>query len=688
MKEKQILLLVVLAVVVLQVDFAIGANIYVNGDTGSDITGDGSPTEVGNGPYKTIDYAYNQINDGDTIFLEQANYDPNTQGNPWYIHIDRNNIGCTIKAVADADVILFTNMDHGSIRISADDTPSNKKTASFEGITFENAYDSRWFIYYDSEKELNLSLSDCVFDTSSTKPLFGIFQTVTPPVSRSMFFTRLEYHNTKPSSVTIQNVDMIVFDECTLVHNCNTILNPMISLKGNIGLFELKNSNITSNNHFFAPNVSGLVVNKVVIHNNTFIHNSVSSSIANDYSIYLQDNAEYNNVKITDNTFNCTADSGYYSPIRAGATNPSYLYKLRGPVISGNTLNSDIPGYYGTGIVLGVNVLGASVTDNIITGFQTGIYNSSNGSFIANNIVKCIDSIVIPGGCANDIRNNTFISIDAHKTGRAVMFNRYSYASASSKGASNTFTATSFTDSSAWNLTDVPTDKSAIAIAYDLDVSSPIPDYYGVINGKSVNQLQVISWIKRTTGLIETPFPAENYRVESVKFGEKNVLINNIIDSLDAMHTITFDFNPRCGEDYIDYNCYRIGTSGRISNLALANIYNLNDLRSIWSTWSDMYPLNDAHSIQGDPGFVDAANNDFRLNPTSSCLNAGKPTIGGGFTTIGAWDGISSGFSAVLNCSMSIEMDFNYDCRVDLYDFAMFVQDWLECNLEPQSVCC
>ncbi len=41
--------------------------------------------------------------------------------------------------------------------------------------------------------------------------------------------------------------------------------------------------------------------------------------------------------------------------------------------------------------------------------------------------------------------------------------------------------------------------------------------------------------------------------------------------------------------------------------------------------------------IQSDPQFMDATNGDFRLKPTSPCLNTGKPTPGSGYTSIGAW---------------------------------------------------
>ena len=38
-----------------------------------------------------------------------------------------------------------------------------------------------------------------------------------------------------------------------------------------------------------------------------------------------------------------------------------------------------------------------------------------------------------------------------------------------------------------------------------------------------------------------------------------------------------------------------------------------------------------------DPGFLDAANGDFRLKTTSPCLNTGKPTAENGKSTIGLW---------------------------------------------------
>jgi len=45
--------------------------------------------------------------------------------------------------------------------------------------------------------------------------------------------------------------------------------------------------------------------------------------------------------------------------------------------------------------------------------------------------------------------------------------------------------------------------------------------------------------------------------------------------------------------------------------------------------------INDLVDI--DPRFMNAAGGDFRLKPTSPCLNTGEPTMNGGYTSIGAW---------------------------------------------------
>lgn len=50
-------------------------------------------------------------------------------------------------------------------------------------------------------------------------------------------------------------------------------------------------------------------------------------------------------------------------------------------------------------------------------------------------------------------------------------------------------------------------------------------------------------------------------------------------------------------------------------------------------------------------------------------------------------DQSGDGFCDNALCSQPILGDLNNDCKVDLADLAMFVSNWLRCNLEPQSEC-
>ena len=100
-----------------------------------------------------------------------------------------------------------------------------------------------------------------------------------------------------------------------------------------------------------------------------------------------------------------------------------------------------------------------------------------------------------------------------------------------------------------------------------------------------------------------------------------------------------------------------------------------------------MYPLNDAGSIEVDPSFVNVDPNnpedsDLRLKPGSHCLNTGKRTVAGGYSDIGAWQGISLNIMVPEDCTGWLAMDFNYDCKVDFQDFGIFALSWLEDNRE------
>jgi hypothetical protein len=343
------------------------------------------------------------------------------------------------------------------------------------------------------------------------------------------------------------------------------------------------------------------------------------------------------------------------------------------PVVANNTITNARNGYYDIGILFGLNVRGGSCIDNLITGFEHGIYNAAQYNFIKGNTIKCTNGILLWGGDYNNVWHNSVKSVDGHNDGRSIVFGRIVYfphdGSHRVSNVQYTNTTAAIDGASIWDLSHVTAGMLAL-VGNTLD-----PTHWAIVTSTGDGVVNVDYWRKASrTGAIETPVEGGFCVVD---FSEQNTVINNVFDSSEAHYTITFDFNPRCGQNYIDYNCYQKGSS-IFSNLGESFQGNLKDFQREWASWSEVYPYNDTHSIEADPQFVDAANGDFQLKPTSPCLNAGKPSLGGGYTTIGAWQGISRSVLLPDDC----EMDFNTDGKVDFADFVIFAKSWLQYNLE------
>jgi hypothetical protein len=116
----------------------------------------------------------------------------------------------------------------------------------------------------------------------------------------------------------------------------------------------------------------------------------------------------------------------------------------------------------------------------------------------------------------------------------------------------------------------------------------------------------------------------------------------------------------------------------------------------------------DGNWIDGDYHLMSTWPEGGRWNPVleswvtddvdSPCLNRGDPNspIGvepnpnGGRINLGAYGGTaeaskSNGIEPI--CTEYPEMDFNKDCKVDQTDLELFMEHWLECNLDPQDAC-
>jgi len=601
-----------------------GADKYVSPGAADD-----KGTGTASNPYKKISTAIANVGDGNIVYLMAGTYDENSQGRGWYIYITGTAKSYTVKPYNGADINLITDDNWVCIWINADDSPDNKKTVAFEGITFSFG-NCQKFIYYHQDKELNLTFTDCLFDTSKDKPLIAS-EAVSTASTREIRFTRCAYNNTSNLYPMVFNdFALVYFDDCTLINDISSSDCVFFDLWNECSNFVLKNSTIYSKtNGFYPKRISK--IGKLIIQNNTFVH-SRTAGPSPEYAIRIPD-ADIGAVRITGNTIHYTnTDAGLFRGIRLGTVEARWTNVFRAPVIADNTIINDRFGYHGTGIYLGSNVRGASCFGNQITGFQGGINNYAQYSFITDNTIRCTDGINMWGGGYSNIRNNSIASVDGHADGRAIMFGRMHYADSTLK---TIFTTTTVTDTgeSAWggNQGNVSTGMLALAGGNN-------PTYWGIVESMDGNTITVNNWTTAdSTAVVETP--SDGTAVHIVRFSEHNTVLNNIFDSSQAHYTITFDFNPRCGEDYIDYNCYQKGTRA-FSNLGEAAQDNLGDFQMKWSSWSNIFPNNDVHSIEADPQFVDIANGDFRLKPTSPCLNAGKPTPNGGYTNIGAWQGI------------------------------------------------
>jgi len=148
---------------------------------------------------------------------------------------------------------------------------------------------------------------------------------------------------------------------------------------------------------------------------------------------------------------------------------------------------------------------------------------------------------------------------------------------------------------------------------------------------------------------------------ESIKCsGGLHIIYNNIFNiSGTVTSVITLVMNSSSLAGFITNNVICANTGGAITNginipyaVQNAMIFNniivgcttsINDLATInFGGWNCFYNNGSNWTLRNgdivaDPQFMNAPNGDFRLKPTSPCLNTGKPTLGGGYTSIGTW---------------------------------------------------
>jgi hypothetical protein len=642
--------------------WSISATYYVN-PSQYDNSGDGSLSS----PKKTImgtTGAWSQCVDGDVIKLVPGQYDAITQGVGWTIEVNAQNTPKTITIESDTDqVTLQTANNYGVVYIAADG-PSKKLT--LRNIKFSPPFANRWF-HEANNCQMNLTFDNCIFDyTARDIPLTDGFGTYSGVLSREIVVTKCIYQSSVPWPVKARYMKKLIFTECNLTFTNNDSNSMCIYPLNFVGLILFKGCVIDTKCTFYNSDSSFYDVDDFAFDSNRLTHSALSKS--GDYSIIIPDKPT-NGVRITNNYFTCTVAGGsrVWHPILMGALSRNSVNYLYSPVITGNTLITSLPGYVGEAIKLGYTVRDVAILNNMIVGFQHGIMGFQEQSVIENNVIKCSNPLYLNGVRYSLIKNNTSYAVSGvpDPDGRAIVFGRKEWTNVTSNHT--TFTANSVADSFMWDVSKTNTEMVCIVTSAPGDLA---PVYYGVVQYGGTNSVFVDQWIRVSSGQAETP--PDGMYAKVIQWSEHNTVLNNIFDAGNARYCITFDFNPRAGWNFIDYNCYVKGSHPWISfsNLGIyvngqGGTANITEQRQRWSVFARVFIDNDLHSIEADPQFTNPSLNIFTLQPTSPCIRTGLPRVYDAMPTMGAW------------MPENETADLNHDGIIDVLDFVILSNQWL-----------
>lgn len=601
-----------------------GAIIYVN-PTSTDDTGDGSTATAGTGgksAKKTISGAMTAASDGDIIKLVAGTYNDSTQ--IWSISLPAKSL--KIEPDGSSNVTI-TRTSEGVESWFYQATDNSDYRYIFNNIDFVSTYANGVVFYFQANYGNNIACNDCSFDITTGGRIINATTSATIEIKR-----RYRQLN------------------CTVESKAYS--NNLYDLK-NMTLLHIEGGTITSSN----TDGSNFLISNLYPYGDIFIK---------DVAITGEDCIEVRYGESLGKTYNVRI-------IGCTFTSPDDW--------EGRAIDIDYNWWNGETIISG-----ADIHDNFIYNFNLGIFGSMSDSAISGNVIYCLNSIIMYGGLRNKFFNNT---LKAHDTdtyvGRCLLFNRRDFSDEIACTEDSTFTSSTVTTTDGWDLSNVLTDGTVKVFVKRESGARPI-SYYGVISSvdDSTDTVTITGgWIKVSDGSKETP-ANDTYYISCSRFSEQNHVVNNIMDGSESFWVFTFDFNPLDGRNYIDYNCYNVQSGKWLSNLDYFPKNSLTAQRAKWLTWpeddTDGYlsvsKYNDAHSIEADPCFVDTASLDFRLSSSSPCKNTGKPTLGDGYTSIGAYQFKQYGGGS-STCINPPESDINGDCKVDLVDFAIMCDEWL-----------
>lgn len=577
-------------------------------------------------------------NAADTINLMQGTYNDGTQGAAWKMFFSNPTTTgkvTTIKKDPEAaGTITITPTHVYAFGVLFSDP---LKHIIVENITIDSSTPNNC-LEINADLGTQVTFDNCVISTGSKALVFGSTDTTH---SRFLKFTDCTITCGAASPLNVHTAELIEFNGGSF-DKSSTSVGQLIFSAGIIDTVFIKGVTFASKKSVIKFNQTDQVIRNLFVLGNTFNMDPTGNSIP---CVSIQSNVFVTTVIVDGNTF---AYIGSTDPtaILAGSTASTYTNKIISPRITNNTFTHTRGNYYGRAIRIGAGVFSAVITGNNASDFEDFVFNNGYGTIIIGNTVRVTNGVKNWGNGGSFVYHNSFKSVDGHNTARCIVMGRLNFAEATA--ADTTFTSTTVVDGNGtpWsgdgaNVTaGLSEGAHLLALAKTGGVAQYNPDHWGIVTAISGGTVTVDQWFKADgSGDKETPDAGDEVMI--TEYGEQNSIFNNILDASQASDTITFDFNPRDGRDYVDYNCYNI--SNNLSNLGEGVQTTLLQLQTKWATWSTVFPLNDENSISDDPRFIDVDNGDFRLKRSSPCRNSGVPSIGGddiafnGYSFIGAW---------------------------------------------------
>jgi hypothetical protein len=424
-----------LIVFLLMCKLCFAADIYVNGDSGTDDTvanGYGYPTGTENGPMLTIDYAYTQASNGDTIKVEDATYDAATQGAGWQIDIDRAGIGVTIEPAVSTDTITLdiAHPDNGVLVTAT-------QTVAINNLTITTSTASALFTQTAAS---TLTVTDCIlsttaandaiYNTSSAYAGTTTFEGCTITCADAQFTPFLIRKSTlftinnctvtmngTPSiglCYVLDSVNNVVITNCTIDTSGSTSLTTILDVATNgvLTSLDLSDNTITLGDHDVvsittqpAPTSAG----SIVISRNT---------ITDGQSIFLTEDEAVTSILVSDNT-QSSQYGGNGVEIGKNAQNDAEYAGTSNTYSDVRVINNTLAktgAAAGHNMMIGSNTSGAIISGNYCSQTQTddfGIVIKGSGALITNNIVTGRICLYLLAAKSCEVYNNTLYATTA-----------------------------------------------------------------------------------------------------------------------------------------------------------------------------------------------------------------------------------------------------------------------------------